>query len=152
MVKVDWRFVPQGDCRVHYGAQCAMIVPLVQKTMDLISMPQKLSADSLGYKKMVSRKVRFDVGRHYRSIVYVYIALSEVVTNIYFGEGGSNMPIHLDNVVCYGTEPNLLNCTHSGIGIKDCEHSKDNNAAKVVCRQLGVQKTVGSERMMFVDL
>ena len=55
----------------------------------------------------------------------VYAALSEVVTNIYFGGGESNVPIHLDNVVCNGTEPNLLNCTHNGIGMEDCDHSQD---------------------------
>ena len=54
MMKVDWRFVSQGDHRVHYGAQCAMTVP--QTTMDLISMLQEWSADSLGFKKVVSRK------------------------------------------------------------------------------------------------
>ena len=56
----------------------------------------------------------------------VYAALSEVVTNIYFGGGGSNMSIHLDNVLCNGTEPSLLNCTHNGIGIiTNCDHTMD---------------------------
>ena len=51
--------------------------------------------------------------------------LSGVVTNISFGEGGSFQPIHLDDVQCTGTEPNLLNCTHSGVGVHNCGHPED---------------------------
>ena len=48
-----------------------------------------------------------------------------MVTNIFFGGGGSFQPIHLDNLQCTGTEPNLLNCTHGGVGVHNCEHPED---------------------------
>ena len=47
--------------------------------------------------------------------------------NIFFGgaRGSSLQPIHLDELRCTGTEESLLNCTHSGIGVNDCEHPED---------------------------
>ena len=38
--------------------------------------------------------------------------------------------IFLDNVVCDGSEENLLECNHNAIGISNCNHSED---AAVVC-------------------
>ena len=52
-------------------------------------------------------------------------ALSDVVTNIFFGGGASHQPIHLDNVGCEGTEASLLNCTHNGVGNGRCTHRED---------------------------
>ena len=46
---------------------------------------------------------------------------------VYYGIGG---PILLDEVCCTGTESNLLECTHAGIGIHRCETS---NPAAVRC-------------------
>ena len=48
-----------------------------------------------------------------------------MVTNISFGGGKLLQPIHLDDVQCIGTEPNLLNCTHRGVGSHNCDHGKD---------------------------
>ena len=39
-------------------------------------------------------------------------------------------PIFLDNVVCAGTEDNLLSCSHSQIFQHNCDHSED---VAVVC-------------------
>ena len=39
--------------------------------------------------------------------------------------GGGVGPIHLDDVVCNGTEPNLLFCSYPGIGIHNCGHFED---------------------------
>ena len=55
-----------------------------------------------------------------------------VVTNIFFGGGETNQPIHLDEVKCTGTETSLLNCTHNGIGvINECYHFDD---VGIICR------------------
>ena len=45
-----------------------------------------------------------------------------------FGSGEGD--ILLDNVVCNGTEQDLLQCRHSGINSSNCEHCED---AAVVC-------------------
>ena len=43
----------------------------------------------------------------------------------YFGDGTNESSILLDNVVCEGTEENLLECMHNGIKMHNCEHSED---------------------------
>ena len=50
-------------------------------------------------------------------------------TNAAFGQGSG--PILLNNVMCAGTEPSLLNCTFSSMPfMQNCSHSDD---AGVVC-------------------
>ena len=58
--------------------------------------------------------------------------LAGVITNVLFGEGNSLQPIHLDEVQCMGMEPNLLNCSHSPVGVHDCEHRED---IGIICEQ-----------------
>ena len=58
-----------------------------------------------------------------------------MITNISFGGASSSQPTHLDDVQCTsGIEQNLLNCTHAGIGIHNCD---DNHAEDVgiICKQ-----------------
>ena len=38
--------------------------------------------------------------------------------------------IHLDNVQCNGSESRLTNCSHLGVGVHNCQPSKD---AGVIC-------------------
>nr|XP_054765114.1 deleted in malignant brain tumors 1 protein-like [Lytechinus pictus] len=47
----------------------------------------------------------------------------------HFGEGSGD--IFLDGVQCNGSESNLKNCNHRGIGVKNCAHEED---ASVICR------------------
>ena len=56
---------------------------------------------------------------HTGSIAYSYS---------YFGEGTGG--IFLDNVGCTGSEIALINCSHRGIGVHDCDHTDD---AGVTC-------------------
>ena len=46
-----------------------------------------------------------------------------------FGEGRT-LPILLDDVRCTGSERNLLECAHAGLGSHNCGHQED---AGVVC-------------------
>ena len=49
-----------------------------------------------------------------------------------FGEGSG--PIWLDDVSCAGSESELLECPHNGIGNHNCDHSED---ASVRCSVSG---------------
>ena len=49
-----------------------------------------------------------------------------------FGEGSG--PIWLDDVSCIGSESELLECPHNGIGNHNCDHSED---ASVRCSVSG---------------
>ena len=54
------------------------------------------------------------------------INFSDVITNISFGKGSSSRPVHLDDVQCTGTEPNLLNCNRSATVDEGCrKHGQD---------------------------
>ena len=44
-------------------------------------------------------------------------------TNAHFGRGSGG--IFMDNVGCRGTESTLLSCSHSGVGVHNCDHSAD---------------------------
>ena len=58
------------------------------------------------------------------TLLYAYcIAGAQAYSSAHFGEG--NGGIFLSNVRCSGTEPALLNCTHDGIGVHVCGHSRD---------------------------
>ena len=41
----------------------------------------------------------------------------------HYGEG--TVPILLSNVSCAGHESSLISCGHNGIGIHNCQHTKD---------------------------
>ena len=43
--------------------------------------------------------------------------------NAFYGQGSGE--IWLDDLNCVGTERSIVNCSHRGWGIEDCDHSKD---------------------------
>ena len=51
--------------------------------------------------------------------------------NAEFGEGIGT--IVFDDVACTGEETNITECSHSGLGVNDCDHSED---AGVRCQGL----------------
>ena len=60
--------------------------------------------------------------------------------NAYFERGSGD--ILLDNVACTGSETNLLDCSHNGIGVINrdiCGHSQD---AGVICSASGITRIV----------
>ena len=45
-------------------------------------------------------------------------------TQAHFGDG-SGKPVWLDNVICLGTENNLIDCLANPLGTSNCGHNKD---------------------------
>ena len=62
-------------------------------------------------------------------------------TNAYFGQGAGH--IWLDNIKCTGSENELLNCSHNGIGIHNCDHEED---ASVLCPTSNISNDTGKSK------
>lgn len=60
---------------------------------------------------------------------FCFVVGSLPVKGAVYGRGTG--PILLDNVICRGTEENLLQCSHRPLYQTDCDHSED---AGVVCQ------------------
>jgi hypothetical protein len=56
-------------------------------------------------------------------MIYNFSTNPFVFGSTQFGEG--TLPIHLDDVICTGTEISLPQCQHRGFGTHDCSHDED---------------------------
>ena len=63
-----------------------------------------------------------------------FLDASLAVKSAKFGQGSG--PILLDDIHCVGTEKSLLGCKHNGIGIHNCDHSKDAGVFCSNCKQI----------------
>ena len=43
----------------------------------------------------------------------------------YRNPGPQSFPIHLDDIICDGSETNILACPHHGLGNHNCDHIED---------------------------
>ncbi|XP_065913726.1 neurotrypsin-like isoform X2 [Dysidea avara] len=60
-----------------------------------------------------------------RQLGYSFVRITTAATF-----GGGTGPIWLDDLLCSGSETQLIDCLHDGFGVHDCDHSED---AGVVC-------------------
>ncbi len=63
------------------------------------------------------------------TVVCHQLGYGRVVAALAAYEGGSG-PIWYDNVRCNGSEANLTQCSHRGLGVHSCDHRED---AGVIC-------------------
>ena len=59
------------------------------------------------------------------AVVCKQLGLGSTGDDISFGAGPRNFPILLDNVVCDGTEANILACPHLRLSNHNCVHRED---------------------------
>ena len=59
------------------------------------------------------------------TVVCRQLGLGSTGTFNQYGTSSADSPIHLDDVRCDGSEPNILACSHSPISVQNCNHNKD---------------------------
>ena len=67
------------------------------------------------------KKILHPCCKHYLKCVTIITGMALSLAR--FGEGTG--PIWLDDVFCTGSESELLECPHNGIGNHNCEHFED---------------------------
>ncbi len=67
---------------------------------------------------------------HIPSVLFNHMQAGSPVRGIDSTFGVGSGPITLDNVVCAGTENNLLSCSHNQLLQHNCDHSED---VAVIC-------------------
>ena len=56
-------------------------------------------------------------------LLHTYLLGAQAFSSATFGQG--TVPIIMTNVMCSGTESQLAGCTHDGVPVQGCSHSKD---------------------------
>ena len=64
------------------------------------------------------------------------------VSDGYFGTA-SSIPIHLDNVLCSGTEESLFSCSSPPVGTHNCDHTED---AGLICGGICDQEPISAAK------
>ena len=59
----------------------------------------------------------------------------EALSNAQFGAGSEDMPIWLDDVICFGNEVNLSQCILPPVGQHNCRHYED-AGVRCYCKSL----------------
>ena len=59
------------------------------------------------------------------TVVCRQLGLGNTGTFRSYGAGHKSTPIHLDDVRCNGSEPNILACSHLQLSVHNCDHNKD---------------------------
>ena len=59
------------------------------------------------------------------TVVCRQLGLGNTGTFRSYGAGHKSTPIHLDDVRCNGSEPNILACSHLQLSAHNCDHNKD---------------------------
>ena len=67
------------------------------------------------------------------TVVCRQLGLGSTGTFYRYGAGPSSYPIYLDEVMCSGSEPNILACSHLQLHVHNCGHSED---VGVICSGL----------------
>ena len=73
-----------------------------------------------------------------RQLGYNLISDAVAYEEAYFGRGTGH--IWLDGIECTGSENELLNCSHDGIGMHGCVHAED---ASVLCPTSNIPNDTG---------
>ena len=58
-----------------------------------------------------------------RILLFIFNLAAMALHGAYFGEGSG--PIWLDEVICFGSESDLLSCYHNQLGVHNCGHFED---------------------------
>ena len=73
-----------------------------------------------------------------RQLGYNLTSNAVAYSRAFFGQGTGH--IWLDNVQCTGSENELLNCSHNGIDVHNCDHEED---ASVLCPTSNIPNDTG---------
>ena len=84
------------------------------------STDARVVCNQLGYSSLGIDRIRTSI---FVFLIILHCTGAIVLSRGQYHEGSG--PILLDNVGCHGTETSLLECSHPGIGVHNCQHDDD---------------------------